>query len=221
MALPRFAVVDLETSGFSTRRHHILQIGLVVVDAEGTVHDRWSSLVSLRWPFSRVGPTHIHGLTRATLRNAPSLDDALDELGRRVDGGLLTAHNARFDGAFLARATRRRATDDPLRAAAGRPLCTLRLSRRLDPERARSHRLGDLAERYSVPLHDAHDALADAEATAQVLPHLLAEHDISDANELEPFRVDPSRRPRRRRRVRSSRPPIARPEAAGQVSGSG
>lgn len=221
MALPRFAVVDLETSGFSTRRHRILQIGLVVVDGGGTVHDRWSSLVSLRWPLSRVGPTHVHGLTRAALRHAPSIDDALDELGRRVDGGLLTAHNARFDGAFLARATRGRPADDPLRTAAGRPLCTLRLSRRLDPDRTRSHRLGDLAERYSVPLHDAHDALADAEATAQVLPHLLAEHAISDAADLEPFLVDPSHRPRRRRRLRPPSRPAAPPAAARQVSGSG
>ena len=37
MALPRFAVVDLETSGFSTRRDRILQIGLVVVDADGKI----------------------------------------------------------------------------------------------------------------------------------------------------------------------------------------
>lgn len=200
MALPRFAVVDLETSGFSTRRDRILQMGLVVVDAAGTVQDRWATLVALRWPFGKVGPTHVHGLTRAALRGAPSLDDALDQLGPRLDGALLTAHNARFDGAFLATATRRRPADDPVRRASSEPLCTLRLSRRLDPERERSHRLGDLANRYAVSLDQAHDALADAEATAQVLPHLLAEHGIDDPDELRPFRVDPLARPSRRRR---------------------
>ncbi|MEL6894112.1 MAG: 3'-5' exonuclease [Actinomycetota bacterium] len=202
MALPRFAVVDLETSGFSTRRHRILQIGLVLVDADGQIHDRWSSLVALRWPYGRVGPTHVHGLTRGSLRDAPRLQPTLDELGRRVDGALLTAHNARFDGGFLARASRRRPPDDPLRAAAATPLCTLRMSRRLDPERERSHRLGDLAERYDVPLDRAHDALADAEATARVLPHLLAEHDIETPGDLVPFLVDTGRQPKRRRRHR-------------------
>ncbi len=36
-----------------------------------------------------------------------------------------------------------------------------------------SHRLGDVAARYGVDLANPHDALADATATAAVLPHLL------------------------------------------------
>jgi hypothetical protein len=115
-------------------RHRVLQIGVVVVDADGTVVDRWSSLVKLRWPFQRVGPTKIHGITRRTLRGAPALDDTLDELGRRLDGSIFTAHNAAFDAGFLDRAVRRRAADDPLRRALETRLCTLRMSRRLDPD---------------------------------------------------------------------------------------
>ena len=46
MPLPRFAVVDVETSGLSQRRHRILQIGAVLVEADGTELDRWSTLVS-------------------------------------------------------------------------------------------------------------------------------------------------------------------------------
>ena len=37
MSLPTFAVVDLETSGLSSRRHRVLQIGVVTVHADGTV----------------------------------------------------------------------------------------------------------------------------------------------------------------------------------------
>lgn len=202
VALPRFAVVDLETSGFSARRHRILQIGLVVVDADGDVKDRWSSLVALRWPLGRVGPTDIHGIDRATLRGAPELDAAIDELGSRIDGALLTAHNARFDGSFLVRASKRRPATDPVRQATELPLCTLRLSRKLDPERERSHRLSDLADRYEVPLENAHDASADAEATALVLPYLLSEHGVESVDDLAPFRVDPTASPKRRRRRR-------------------
>ncbi len=74
----RFAVVDVETSGLSTRRHRVLQVAVVTVDADGTIIDRWSSLVRPRhrWWF-RLGPRHIHGLTRAQLRTAPSTDDVL------------------------------------------------------------------------------------------------------------------------------------------------
>ncbi|MEM1333105.1 MAG: 3'-5' exonuclease [Actinomycetota bacterium] len=205
MPLPDFAVVDLETSGFSERRHRILQIGLVLVGADGTIRDRWSTLVALRWPMSSVGPTEVHGITRTMLRDAPALDAVLDELGDRLDGAVLTAHNARFDGAFLARATRRRAPDDPIRSAVISPICTLRMSRRLDPGRERSHRLGDLADHYGVPFEHAHDALADAEATARLLPHLLVGHGITELEHLDRFRVDPASRRRRSRWRRTPR----------------
>jgi DNA polymerase-3 subunit epsilon len=189
VALPCFAVVDLETSGLNARRHRILQLAVVVIDAEGGVIDEWSSLARLRWPLQRVGPTRIHGITRSTLRGAPGLDDALDELGRRLDGAIFTAHNAGFDSAFLARATRRRPADDPLRVGLGQRLCTLRMSRRLDPDREQSHRLADVCERYGVTIERPHDALSDATATAAILPHLLAAHRITDQEQLEPFFV--------------------------------
>ena len=189
MALPRFAVVDLETSGLHTKRHRILQLGMVVVDADGSVVDQWSSLVKLRWPLQRVGPTSIHGITRATLRGAPTLDDALDELGERMNGAVFTAHNAAFDSEFIARAIRRRPSDDPVRLGLEPRLCTLRMSRRLDPDRELSHRLGDVCERFGVALERPHDALGDATATAAVLPHLLAAHGITEAEQLEPFYV--------------------------------
>ncbi len=189
MPLPRFAVVDLETSGLDTRRHRILQVGMVVVEADGRVVDQWSTLVKLRWPLQRVGPTYIHGITRSMLRGAPGLDDALDELGTRLSGAVFTAHNAEFDSDFIARAARRRPTDDPVRAGLQPRLCTLRMSRRLDPDRQLSHRLGDVCERYGVALERPHDALGDATATAAVLPHLLAAHNVTEPEQLEPFYV--------------------------------
>ncbi len=189
MPLPTFAVVDLETSGLSMRRHRVLQIGLVIVQADGTVLDEWSSFVKLRWPLQRVGPTEIHGITRQTLRRAPALDDTLDELGARLDGSLFTAHNAAFDAGFLDRASRHRPATDPLRRSLDPALCTLRMSRRLDPEREQSHRLADVCARYGVPLERPHDALGDALATAAVLPHLLAAHGVVDTEQLSPFYV--------------------------------
>lgn len=184
--LPRFAVVDLETSGFSVRRHRILQVGVVLVEADGEIVDRWSTLVGLRWPLQRVGPTDVHGITRRMLAHAPRIGDVLDQLGRRLDGAQFTAHNAEFDAAFLVRAARRRSGLD-----LGPRLCTLRMSRRLDPDRCESHRLGDVCARYGVPLERPHDALADATATAGILPHLIAAHGITDRSQLAPF-LDPS-----------------------------
>lgn len=177
----RFAVVDVETSGLSLRRHHVLQIGLVVVDASGEVLDRWSSLLAPkhRW-WCRVGPTHIHGIRRAHVRAAPPAAQVLQELAGRMKGAQFVAHNAEFDLAFLRKAAARHGVELPL----GASVCTLKLSRRLDPERRLSHRLTDLCARYDVQLVRPHDALADADATAAVLPHLLRAHGITTVDQL-------------------------------------
>jgi DNA polymerase III subunit epsilon len=180
---PRFAVVDVETSGLSTTRHRILQIGLVTVAADGTVLDEWSSLVALRWPWSRVGPRKVHGITRRSLRGAPKAAVAIGELRERMDGAIFTAHNADFDAGFIELAARR--AHVPLEL--DRRLCTLRLSRRLDPDRLLTHGLADVCARYDVALERHHDALSDARATAGVLPHLLAAYGVLDEADLDPL----------------------------------
>ncbi len=180
--LPRFAVADIETSGLSTRWHRVLQVAVATV-VDGELVDEWSSLVRVRWPWQRIGPRHVHGLSRDQLRDAPPRNHVLLKFAEHVDGAVLCAHNIEFDWAFLARDARRSGVD--LRPA--HQLCTLRLSRWLDPDRALSHRLGDVCARYGVVNERAHDARFDARATAQVLPYLLADHGVSVADDLEPL----------------------------------
>lgn len=180
--LPRFAVVDVETSGLSTRRHRLLQIAVVTVE-HGVVVDEWSTLIKLRWPLGRVGPRRVHGITRARLRGAPRQRDALTELARRLDGAVFTAHNVRFDWSFIERAARR----SKVSVTPAHRLCTLRLSRTLDPDRALSHRLGDVCERYGISNDRPHDALHDARATAAALPYLLGGHGVTAADHLDPL----------------------------------
>jgi DNA polymerase III subunit epsilon len=185
MGLPRFAVVDLETSGLSVNRHRILQVAVVTVEADGTVCDEWESFVRLRWPLGRVGPTHVHGITRSMLRGAPRFAPVLDELLDRISDSLFVGHNARFDGEFLLRAARRQGSL-PLTQLEQR-LCTLRMSRHLDPDRQLSHRLGDVCARYAVTIDRPHEARADARATAAVLPHLLRAHGVTTPDHLVRF----------------------------------
>jgi DNA polymerase-3 subunit epsilon len=177
----RFAVVDVETSGLSLRRHHVLQIGLVVVDGNGRVLDRWSSLVAprRRWWF-RVGPVGIHGIRRRMVLSAPPGRQVLTELTARLGDAHFVAHNAAFDVEFLRKAGKTHGVAVPI----VNPLCTLTMSRRLDPDRQMSHRLGDLCARYGIELVRPHDALADADATAALLPYLLRAHGITSASQL-------------------------------------
>ncbi len=180
--LPRFAVVDIETSGLSLKRHRILQVAVVLVE-NGVVVDEWVSLAKLRWPLQRVGPRRVHGITRAMLRHAPPLHQVLTELLTRIDGAVLIAHNVRFDWPFIERSARKAgvACSTPPR------LCTLRLSRQLDPERQLSHRLGDVSERYGITNDHPHNAIYDARTTAAVLPHLLHAHQVQSASDLDPL----------------------------------
>jgi DNA polymerase III epsilon subunit family exonuclease len=171
----RYAVVDVETSGLSIRRDRVLQVGVVVVDRQGVVLDRWASLVRpRRRVFHRVGPTRLHGIRRRDVRHAPLLADVMTQLASRLDGAVFVAHNAEFDLAFLQKAAAEVGTTLPTTDT----LCTLQLSRQLDPQRQHSHRLAALCDRYDVTLVRPHDALADADATAAVLPHLLLAHSL-------------------------------------------
>ena len=180
--LPRFAVVDIETSGLSTRRHRILQVAVVTV-VDGEIADEWASLIALRWPLQRVGPRRVHGISRKHLRGAPSQAAVLTELAERLDGSVVTAHTVRVDWPFIERAARR----SGVAIAAGERLCTLRMSRSLDPDRRLSHRLGDVCERYGISNDRPHDALHDARATAAALPYLLAEHEVTSSDDLAPL----------------------------------
>jgi DNA polymerase-3 subunit epsilon len=181
-ALPVFSVVDIETSGLSTRRHRILQVAVVRVE-HGSAVDAWTSLIKLRWPWQRVGPRRVHGIDRRMLRSAPTSREVLTELAHRIDGTVFVAHNAQFDWSFVERALRAHGIDVPR----GDRLCTLYLSRKLDPERRLSHRLGDVCERYGITNERPHDALFDARATAEVLPYVLAAHGVTRPEDLEPL----------------------------------
>jgi len=177
----RFAVVDVETSGLSLRRDNVLQVGVVVVDGEGNVLDRYCSLLAprFRWWY-RVGPTELHGIRRRDVRGAPPAAHVLTELATRLHGARFVAHNAEFDVAFLRKAAKKAKVGLVIDS----PICTLRLSRKLDPERTLSHRLADMCERYDIQVVRPHDALADADATAAALPHLLRAHGIVTTDQL-------------------------------------
>ena len=70
MLAPRIAVVDVETTGLSPRRHdRILEIGIVVIAATGEVEFEYETLVN---PRRDVGPTSIHQITAEQLVDAPT-----------------------------------------------------------------------------------------------------------------------------------------------------
>lgn len=163
----RWAVVDLETTGLDPRRGgRIVEVSVVTVEND-RITDKWSTLIN-PGRGRGTGPVHIHRITEAMVADAPHLRDVAADIEERLSGAALVAHNAPFEGRFL----------DAGFAGIGRPLPhlpaldTLQLARAADLPTP-NLRLATLADWAGIPLVDAHTALADATATARLLPVLI------------------------------------------------
>ncbi len=188
MGMMRFAVVDTETTGLSPDNDRLLQIGVVVVWANGQIENQFATHIKRRFlKPGHLGAHFVHGITRSDLRNGIPISEALLAMQEMIAGCVFTAHNAQFDLGFL-RAEAKRAK---VSLAIEAPICTLKMSRALDPKSTMSHKLSEIAKRYGVVNERAHDALADAQVTAAVLPRLLDELGITTVDQLSPFVVRP------------------------------
>ncbi|NBS29085.1 MAG: 3'-5' exonuclease [Actinobacteria bacterium] len=172
--LRRFAIIDVETGGLNGATDPIFQVAVVCGElAKGDSAlqhiSSWSSMVRLRRPWDPIGAQHIHHIPRRKLLFAPTVAQVLERLFSTIESREVVAHNFAFDWKFISTA----AHQHNLQLPTGPHLCTLKLSRQLDPDRQRSHRLTDICERYGIEIAHAHDAHHDAMATAQILPLLL------------------------------------------------
>ena len=159
-------VFDLETTGLSAARNRICEVGAVRVKALEIV-DSFESLVNPGVPLPDP-VARLTGLRERELRGAPSVSSVIPRFLGFAGDSLLVAHNARFDQRFLERQLSGHQT-----RLAEPPLCTAALARRLLEGRVRGVSLASLADFFGVPTHPCHRALPDAEATAQVLIHLI------------------------------------------------
>ncbi|MFG2049916.1 exonuclease domain-containing protein [Micromonospora sp. NPDC048935] len=162
-----YAVIDLETTGLRTSWHdRIVEVAVVHLDENGRTTDEWCSLVN---PNRDLGPQHIHGITAAEARTAPGFDQVAGHLASLLRGRVLVAHNLNFDARFLHAEYQRVGINAPIRHAPG--LCTMQLASHFLPSASRS--LGDCCRLAGLPPHQAHSALHDARASAQLLSYFL------------------------------------------------
>jgi DNA polymerase-3 subunit epsilon len=163
----RFAVVDLETTGISPTSDAITEIAALLID-DGRVVERWQSLVN---PGVVIPPEIqvLTGITNHMVRNAPPFSALVETIRAKLEGRIFVAHNARFDYGFIKNAFRR----EGMKFTAD-VLCTVRLSRRLDPD-VREHGLDAVAARHRLTVENRHRAMGDAELCWQFLAHMVGE----------------------------------------------
>jgi DNA polymerase-3 subunit epsilon len=196
IATAEFLVVDTETNGLAGDRCEMTEVGAVLVGG-GELHDRWSSLCRTSAPLRR-GIQRFTGISQAMVDGAPSLEDVLPELQRRLEGRVMVAHNAPFDRRVLRQAFDRIGLPWPEPPV----ICTAALARLMLPLQRRRG-LTVLADALGIEVEAAHRALADAETCARVLCALFPRLCASAATVADAVAL---MKPRRRTRRRSAEP---------------
>jgi DNA polymerase-3 subunit epsilon len=199
-----FVVVDLETTGGSPASCSITEIGAVKVRG-GEVLGEFQTLVNPQLaipPFIAV----LTGITDAMVAGAPGIESALPAFLEFSRGAVLVAHNAPFDLGFLRAACDRTGLAWP----AYEHLDTARLARRvLHRDEAPNCKLSTLAQLFRAGTTPNHRALADAQATVDVLHGLMARLGnlgVHSLEELSTFSAQVSPAQRRKRHLADALP---------------
>ncbi len=156
--LSGYAVVDVEASGSSSRRHRIVELAVVQLDRERRVQAEFSTLVDPEGP---VGPTYIHGIEPCDVAPAPRFGQVAGRLLGLLAGRVLVGHNVGGDRAFLVAEYARLGVELPRVPQ----VCTMRLAERCfgSPHGLSLRACAELAGIAGWPQHTA---LGDARATA-------------------------------------------------------
>ncbi len=163
-----YNVIDIETTGGSSKTHKIIEIAIVTFDGTKII-DTYSTLIN---PGRYIPPfiTSLTGITNDMVESAPAFEEVADSILTKTAENIFVAHNVNFDYGFV------KSEFNELGVKFDRKkLCTVRLSKRIFPG-FRSYGLGTLSKDLGISINDRHRALGDAEATAKVLS-LLIEND--------------------------------------------
>ena len=167
-------VLDFEgTSRLASAR--ATEIGLVYLSEKFKILSEFESVV--RAPIAAdKSALSISRLSRVEISSAPTFAQLWPDISKRFSGKILVAHNKVYETNVL---------QNELRAISiGQfpPIvCTLEWSRKILGLRVKNHTLPTLCSFFDIDLVNAHEALADAKATAAVLEKLA---------ELSPALVD-------------------------------
>ena len=163
----RFAVVDVETTGVRAQvGGRILEVAVAILEG-GTIHLAFQALLDPGTPIP-LWVARLTGITDGMVAGRPRFGDVVAGFGRALDAAVFVAHNARFDWRFLAAEYALAGVPAP----GGKPLCTVRLTRRLVPE-LRHRGLDHVAAFFGIENPARHRAFGDALATAHVLRALI------------------------------------------------
>jgi DNA polymerase-3 subunit epsilon len=190
-----FVVFDLETTGLRPGLARPCEVAAVRVER---LEPR-ATFQSLANPGARLDPAvaALTGLRDTELRRAPPVAAVVRRFLAFAGEGVLVAHNARFDMAFLDNETMRLTGS----RVAATVVDTVGLARRLLGRQPAN--LASLAYRFMTDVRPCHRALPDAEATAEILLRLIGMAQERGARTVADLAELAATRPRRAHMKRS------------------
>lgn len=161
-----YAIVDIETTGSHASAAGITDIAIVIHDGV-QVLDTYNTLVNPGYSI----PRFIQGLTGITdkmVAHAPAFEEIAGTVADLLRGKIFVAHNVNFDYSFV-----KHCLDAAGHRFEARKLCTIRYARKVVPG-LRRYGLASICPELGIEHNDRHRALGDAEATARLFAHLIA-----------------------------------------------
>ena len=167
--------MDFETSGLDAKKHHLLSVGHIVLRHNsillGTAHHQ---IIHSKGDMSGDNIS-IHHITHDQVAQGQTLPQAVESILQQLRGKVLLAHHAAVEIGFLQQACKTLYGMAPVIPAIDTmQLARRRLERQQQPCKANQLRLFNLRKQYGLPAYQAHNALMDAIATAELFLAQLA-----------------------------------------------
>lgn len=173
-----YAVIDVETGGFSKEKNGLCEVGIIFLDSNFKKVETFQSTIK---PYTRpdgIEPVSykedamsVHGITMSELNRSPEATEVAETIERLLmEHGVTTiiAHNAvTMDKAWIEYFLERFGNGFKFKET----ICTLEIARKASlpiPD----NRLSTLLEYFRIPIENAHRALDDAEATLSLFMKL-------------------------------------------------
>ncbi len=174
-----YVVFDIETTGFSSVKNKIIEIGAVRVE-EGKIVSRFSEFVNPKVPIP-FKIEQLTGINDQMVMEAPEISEVLPRFLKFSEGAVMVAHNADFDMSFILENCRKLEMEREFTY-----VDTVGLARFLLPGLNR-FKLDTVAKALHIPLENHHRSVDDAGCTAEIFVRfvqMLKEREIFDLDTL-------------------------------------
>lgn len=163
-----YAVIDCETTGLD-QKHRVLEIAVLLYDTDFNLTGSYETVLN---PKKDLGLVSLHGINGLIASEAPIFPQIATSLAHLLNDRVIIGHNVKFDIGFVCREFSK---VDSWFMWRGACIDTVWLARNTNIQ-VDNYKLETLCEHFGITNENAHTAMGDARATAELFQKLLAIH---------------------------------------------